>query len=167
MTKEEDNMSKSRNRQENPPSGVTIKGRNMRIEKTKIAGRDIVETKTTTIRADRGTSQQEKELNLALEEINKAILLAPKNKQKSAREKVTAIKQMAVSNANPKKEKSPSGKKDEAQDGILANLVTDLVDMVPGAVAAVVSAFATPLLAGIAGPVTNFAIKQIKKLIVQ
>jgi hypothetical protein len=139
----------------------------MRIEKSDIAGGDIIQTKTTTIRADRGASRQEKELNLALEEINKAILRAPKKKQKSAQEKVAAIRQMAVSGADPQKGKSPSGKKDQAQDGILANLVTDLVDLVPGAVGAVVSAFGTPLLAKIAGPVTNFAIKRIRKLIDQ
>lgn len=158
-------MSKTNTRKDTSPSGVTIKGRDVRIEKSKIAGRNIVETKTTTIKTDRGTSRQEKELNQVLEEINKAILQAPKSKQKPAQEKVAAIRQMAVSGAKSQKGKSPTGKKDQAQDGILASLATDLVDLVPGAVAAVVSAFGTPLLAGIAGPVTSFAIKRIKKLV--
>ena len=49
----------------------------------------------------------------------------------------------------------------DADDSMLANLVQDLVDLAPGAVTAVVTAFATPILAGIAGPTTQFVLKRL------
>ncbi|MEZ4706009.1 MAG: caspase family protein [Caldilineaceae bacterium] len=53
----------------------------------------------------------------------------------------------------------------KADDGVLADLVSDLVDLVPGAVAAVVTAFASPILAGIAGPATQFVLKRLGRKI--
>jgi len=40
--------------------------------------------------------------------------------------------------------------------------VDGLVAMVPGTVGAVVSMFATPILSGIAGPVTKFVLGKLK-----
>lgn len=50
----------------------------------------------------------------------------------------------------------------EADDSVLAGLVDDLVKLAPGAVTAVVSAFGTPILAGIAGPVTKFMLGRLR-----
>jgi hypothetical protein len=45
---------------------------------------------------------------------------------------------------------------------VIAKLVDGLVGLVPGATSAVVSAFTTPLLAGIAGPVTGFVLDKLR-----
>jgi hypothetical protein len=66
-----------------------------------------------------------------------------------AKEKVEALKTEAA-----------KGKK--ADDGVMAKLVDGIVKLVPGAVSAVVSAFGTPLLGGIAGPVTKYFLDQVK-----
>ncbi len=50
-----------------------------------------------------------------------------------------------------------------ADDQRVAGILDDLAKLVPGAVAAVVSAFGTPLLGGIAGPVTQFVLNQLKR----
>ncbi|MCB9150916.1 MAG: caspase family protein [Caldilineaceae bacterium] len=52
-------------------------------------------------------------------------------------------------------------KGEKADDARLAGLVDDLVKLVPGAVTAVVNAFGTPILAGVAGPVTKFVLSRL------
>ncbi|MEZ4661746.1 MAG: caspase family protein [Caldilineaceae bacterium] len=52
-------------------------------------------------------------------------------------------------------------KGNKADDGLLADLVADLVDLAPGAVTAVVSAFASPIFASIAGPITQHVLKRL------
>lgn len=59
--------------------------------------------------------------------------------------------------------KAELAKGKDADDSRIAGILDDLAKLVPGAVAAVVSAFGTPLLAGIAGPVTNFVLGQFKR----
>jgi hypothetical protein len=49
-----------------------------------------------------------------------------------------------------------------ADDSVMAKLVDGIVGLVPSAVSAIVSAFATPILGGIAGPVTKFALDKIQ-----
>lgn len=49
----------------------------------------------------------------------------------------------------------------QADDKTMAGLIESLVGMVPGAVGAVVSAFGSPLLAGIAGPVTSYVLSRL------
>ena len=44
----------------------------------------------------------------------------------------------------------------------MGKIVDGLVGMVPGAVGAVVSMFAMPLLSGIAGPVTKYVLEKLK-----
>jgi len=44
----------------------------------------------------------------------------------------------------------------------MAKLVEGIVELVPGAVSAVVSAFATPILGGLAGPVTKFVLDKVQ-----
>jgi len=50
----------------------------------------------------------------------------------------------------------------DADDSRMAKLLDGLVGLVPGAVSAVVSTFASPILAGIAGPVTKFVLDKIQ-----
>ena len=45
----------------------------------------------------------------------------------------------------------------------MTKLIDGLVEMVPGAVSMVVSTFATPVLAGVVGPVTKFVLDKFKK----
>ena len=59
--------------------------------------------------------------------------------------------------------KAEVAKGKQADDSKVGNIVDGLVAMVPGAVKAVVSAFATPILGGIAGPVTKFVLDKLKR----
>jgi hypothetical protein len=58
--------------------------------------------------------------------------------------------------------KREAAKGTDANDSVIAKLVDGLVGLVPLAGSAVVSAFATPLLAGIAGPVTSFVVDKLR-----
>jgi hypothetical protein len=58
--------------------------------------------------------------------------------------------------------KGEVAKGDKSDDSRVAKLIDKLVDLVPGAVSAVVSTFATPILGGIAGPVTKFVLDKLK-----
>ncbi len=49
-----------------------------------------------------------------------------------------------------------------ADDNVMGRLIQGLVNLVPGAVGAVVSMFATPVLGGVAGPVTRFVLDRIQ-----
>lgn len=57
--------------------------------------------------------------------------------------------------------KTEVSKRNAANDKTTATLIQDLVRLVPEAVAAIGAAFASPLLAGVAGPVTDFVLEQI------
>ena len=84
-------------------------------------------------------------LRLVLE----AIKAAPPEAQPAAEAKLAALKQEAT-----------KGK--DANDGVIAKLVDGLVDLVPGAASAVGSAFGTPILGAIVGPVTNFVLDKLR-----
>jgi len=58
--------------------------------------------------------------------------------------------------------KTEVAKGKDAKDGVVAKLVDGLVGLIPGAVSAVVGAFATPLLGGIAGPATKYVLDKIQ-----
>ena len=58
--------------------------------------------------------------------------------------------------------KAEAAKGEHANDGVVAKLVDGLVGLVPGAARAVASAFGTPILAGIAGPVTKFVLGKLE-----
>jgi hypothetical protein len=66
--------------------------------------------------------------------------------------------------ANQKVEalKTEAAKGKKADDGVMAKLVEGIVKLVPGAVSAVVSTFGTPLLGGLAGPVTKYVLNKVK-----
>jgi hypothetical protein len=57
--------------------------------------------------------------------------------------------------------KTEVAKGKQAEDRKIAKIVDGLVAMVPGAVGSVVSMFATPLLGGIAGPVTKYVLDKL------
>jgi len=59
--------------------------------------------------------------------------------------------------------KEEAAKGEKADDGRLARLIDGLVGLVPAAVGAVVSAFASPILGGIVGPATQFVLDRIQK----
>jgi hypothetical protein len=88
-------------------------------------------------------------LDAALKPLIEAIGSAPAEKRTEAEAKLAALKQEAV-------------KGEKANDRTIADLVDGLVKLVPGAVSAVVSAFATPILGGIAGPVTGFVLDKLR-----
>lgn len=58
--------------------------------------------------------------------------------------------------------KAEAAKGKQADDSRLASLIDGLTGLVPGAVAAVVAAFASPILAGIAGPLTQAVLQHLK-----
>ena len=73
---------------------------------------------------------------------------APPERRDQAQQKAEALK-----------EELSKGKK--ADDSLVAKLLDGIVELVPGAVSAVASMFATPILGGIAGPVTKFVLDKI------
>jgi hypothetical protein len=80
-----------------------------------------------------------------------AIQSAPGEEQEAAQQKLQELETEAA-------------KGEKADDPRMAGLIDDLVGLVPGAVGAVVSVFASPILGGIAGPVTNFVLQRIGSL---
>ena len=66
-----------------------------------------------------------------------------------------AVQQVKELEAEAAKGKQPD-------DSRLAKLIEGLVGLVPGAVSAIASAFATPVLGSIAGPVTKFVLDKLK-----
>jgi uncharacterized protein YraI len=58
--------------------------------------------------------------------------------------------------------KQEAAKGKNADDRVVARLVEGLVGLMPGAASAVVSAFATPILGGIAGPVTEYVLEKLR-----
>ncbi len=88
-------------------------------------------------------------LDDALRPLIEAIGDAPAEKRAEAEAKLAALKQEAA-----------KGK--DANDGVIAKLVDGLVGLVPGAASAVVSVFATPILGGMAGPVTGFVLDKLR-----
>lgn len=50
----------------------------------------------------------------------------------------------------------------KADDSLMARLIKGIVALVPTATSAVVGAFATPILAGIAGPVTKYVLDELR-----
>ncbi len=71
-----------------------------------------------------------------------------------------AVQQEAVQKVEDLKKEASKGK--DAKDGIMAKLLDGIVALVPGAVGAVVSAFGTPILGGIAGPATKYVLEKIQ-----
>jgi hypothetical protein len=90
------------------------------------------------------------DLEIATRDIAQAVSAAPPERRAEAEKKLTTLKEEAA-----------KGK--DANDGVIAKLLDGLVGLVPTAASAVVSAFATPLLGGIAGPVTGFVLDKLRE----
>ncbi len=103
-----------------------------------IVGRDKI-TNAQTIAA----------LDSALRPLTDAINSAHPEKRDEAAAKLAALRQEVTKGKG-------------ANDRTVADLVDGLVKLVPSAVTAVVSAFATPVLGGIAGPVTGFVLDKLQ-----
>jgi hypothetical protein len=58
--------------------------------------------------------------------------------------------------------KREASKGEKRDDGLMAKLVEGLVGLVPSAAGAVATAFGTPILGAIAGPVTKYVIDKIQ-----
>lgn len=58
--------------------------------------------------------------------------------------------------------KAEAAKGEKAEDARLATLIDGFVELVPAGVSAVVSAFASPILAGVVGPVTKYALGKLQ-----
>jgi hypothetical protein len=105
-----------------------------------IVGRD----KVTTI-----TAISPAAIDSALRPVAEAARDAPESNRPEAEAKLAALKHEVAKGKN-------------ADDGAIAKLVDGLVGLVPGAVTAVVSAFATPVLGAVAGPVTKFVLDKLR-----
>src|SRR4029077_6947118 len=88
-------------------------------------------------------------LDGALQPLIEAVKNAPTERRVEAEAKLDALKAEAA-------------KGDGAKDGVIADLVDGLVGLVPAAASAVVSAFATPILGSITGPVTEFVLGKLR-----
>ncbi|MGH8077553.1 MAG: hypothetical protein ACREPE_09550 [Lysobacter sp.] len=84
-----------------------------------------------------------------------APLLAAVAKEAPADKQAAAVRQVEQLKAEVAKGK-------QADDNKIGTIVEGLIAMVPGAIGAVVSMFATPILGGIAGPVTKFVLGKLK-----
>ena len=98
---------------------------------------------------DKITNPPPADLTAALAPLRLLIAATPTEHQPEAAEKLETIKQEAA--------KGPG-----ADDGAMARAVDGLVSLIPNAASAVASAFAKPVLAGIAGPVTNFVLEKLR-----
>ena len=84
-----------------------------------------------------------------------AFLLAAVAEEAPAAMQATAVQQVEELKAEVAKGK-------QADDSKMGRIVDGLLAMVPGAIGAVVSMFATPILGGIAGPVTKSVLAKLK-----
>jgi hypothetical protein len=74
---------------------------------------------------------------------------APAQKQAEALQQVQALKAEAA-------------RGEQADDGAMARIIDGLADLVPEAVKAIVAALASPILSGIAGPVTRYVLDKLE-----
>lgn len=80
------------------------------------------------------------------------IAQAPAEKQAAAVQQVEALQ-------------AEVAKGDKAGDTAMATIIKGLVALVPAAIGTVVSLFASPILGGIAKPVTEYVLKEIKETV--
>jgi hypothetical protein len=78
-----------------------------------------------------------------------AVRAAAPERQQEATQKVETLK-------------SEVAKGKGADDGLMAKLVDGIVGLVPAAVSAIAGAFASPILGGVAGPVTKFVLDKLQ-----
>ena len=88
-------------------------------------------------------------LDEALRPVPEAIKAAPPQVKPEAEAKLAALKQEAA-----------KGK--DRNDGVMGKLLDELIGLVPAAASAVGSAFATPALGALVGPVTTFVLDKLR-----
>ena len=91
----------------------------------------------------------EAELDRILQPLRDAIGAAPAQKGIEAEQKLDALQDEVT-----------KGK--AAEDGVIAELVDDLVALVPSAASAITKVFGTPVITDIAGPATNNVLGKIR-----
>jgi hypothetical protein len=117
--------------------GVTITGSNVSTAGGDIVGRDKIQQVSSH------------QIDNVFDPVCKAIEVVGPSEKAAAEEKLRALKDEA-------------GKGKHADDSVVAKLVEGLVGLVPGAVAGIVGAFASPVLSGLAGPVTKYVLDKIQ-----
>ncbi len=122
----------------NQSRGINISGGTIHGD---VFSGDKITTVTTGLSGD--------QLNQLFAPLMNALRAVPPEKQTEARQKAQELKQEVA-----------KGK--EANDGVMATIVTGLAALVPSAVGAVIGMFATPILGGIAGPVTKIVLDKIQ-----
>lgn len=105
----------------------------------KIAGRDLYSSDVYGLST--------KDLDNFFKPIMAAIQAAPGEQKPKAEETANELK-------------AELAKGEKAEDSRVAKLVDSLLNLVPGAVSAVGALFGQPVLAGLAGPVTQFVLSQ-------
>jgi integral membrane sensor domain MASE1 len=123
---------------EGQSGGINIHGGTLNTGGGDIVGRDKFVNQASS-----------RELEEALRPLTEAINVAPQEKRAEALVKLDELKKEAE-------------KGEKRDDGVVAKLVDQLVGLVPSAARAVVSAFGTPILGAIAGPVTKFVLGKIR-----
>jgi len=88
------------------------------------------------------TNINAEKINQLFEPLDQVIQRAPSDKQKDAEDKAAALK-------------DELSKAENSDDDRVAGLLDELAKLVPGAVGTLVSMFASPILQGITGPVTQ------------
>jgi hypothetical protein len=96
-----------------------------------------------------GTQISQAHLEQIFHPIQQAVNAAPPEDRPAALQKLEELK-------------SEAAKGKSANDSVMAKLVAGLVALIPSAVSSIVSAFGTPLLGGIAGPVTRQILQTIQ-----
>jgi hypothetical protein len=71
-------------------------------------------------------------------------------------------KAAALQHAQALKAEAAKGK--EAEDGTMARMIEGLAGLVPEAVNTIVVTFGSPILAGLAGPITKYVLDKLKGL---
>jgi hypothetical protein len=117
--------------------GVSITGSNVNTEGGDIVGRDKFQHFSPH------------QMDDVFGPIGKVIETAGTPEKIAAEEKLRALKDEVA-----------KGK--HADDSAIAKLVEGLVGLVPGGVAAIVGAFASPVLSGLAGPVTKYVLDKLQ-----
>lgn len=118
--------------------GVNIHGGTVNTSGGDIVGRDKIVNQAAS-----------REIEDALRPLAEAIRAAPPEKRAEALAKLEELKKEVT-------------KGEERDDGVVAKLVEGLVGLVPSAASAVASAFGTPILVAIVGPVTKYVLDKIQ-----
>jgi hypothetical protein len=123
-----------------------------RVRGDKITTGDITDSTVAVGRGGQATSAvglTAEDLDRLFQPLMEAVRQAPPDRRDEAMEMVEELEAEAA-------------KGEKADDTIMAKLINGIVDLVPDAVAAVTSIFATPILGALAGPATRFVLGLIQ-----